>query len=184
MKDVLGWGCAVLLLAGCGGRPRTGPGAPRPARGAAPAATASPAEGGSLTAKDLGPDRRAKTVEWIKIGTPEGTPYLAGAVVLDRALRSDADDLYSVELRLRNMKPETVECEVRILFLLEDGHQVLGIRARVLDPESEEGWVPVALEPYGLATVSDAARVPGAAAFELRVRPPGGKSEGKPDAGK
>lgn len=121
---------------------------------------------------ELGTDRlrpAAKTLEWSNRSTADSAVYLGGEVVVDKIFREDAEDFFSVRVRLGNRSGQVVKFEYRILFTDRDGTRLLGI---------EDGYRPALLEPRGVRDVSDACRGRGATDFQLFVRAAGSKEEG------
>ena len=178
---------ASALLAGCGSGGTSRTKYDRDIRGRAQAVTIDTPSGGMpMSTHELGTDRtrgRAKTIEWAKISTTAGTRYLGGAVVVDRIIRSDAEDIYGVEVRLKNVNDRRISFQVRIYFIDEEGNYILGVKSRGFDTRVDEDWKTVAIEGLGLHSVTDSARMRGAVGFDLRIRASGTDGEGRPDAG-
>jgi hypothetical protein len=173
---------ALLLLAGCYGESVHPPDYPRDEPG--PEGTdvqADPALYDRIFTAELDTDRTrpiAKTIEWPGISTETGESYLEAALVVDRVLRDDSDNSYGVRVRLKNTTRQAVKAEALLRFFTRSGGQ---IAAYVGGIGAQERWTGVVVEPFGVVTVSDFARVIGAEGFRLYVRGPGGKGDGTPD---
>lgn len=130
---------------------------------------------------ELGTDRTrgiAKTIEWAGISTEVGTTYHDDALTVDHIFRDDADNQYGARVRLKNAGKNLIKAEYLIRFYNRQGGQILGyngVGGKV------ERWTGLIVEPFGVATAGDFARVSGAEGFRLFVRKAGSKDEGLPD---
>lgn len=134
-----------------------------------------------IPTSELGTERTrpiAKTIEWVAMGTEQGTTYIGGKVVVDRILRDDADNRYAVRVRLKNTGKEMLKLACLIRFYNRQGGQISGYVGSI---GAAERWQGLILEPYGVATLSDFARVTGADGFKLHVRAAGATGDGSPD---
>ncbi len=122
----------------------------------------------------------AKTIDWEKTGTEEGAAYAGGAVVVDRVVREDADDLFGVRVRLKNTTDKPLDLEYLVRFHTRSGGRVAGYHGGV---GVSEQWKAFTIEPYRTTVVDDFARVGGAEGFRLFVRAPA-KGDGAPDSKK
>lgn len=130
---------------------------------------------------ELGTDRTrgiAKTIEWLPISTEEGSTYGDDAIVVERILRDDAENNYSVRVRLKNTTKDVRKLQWLIRFYTRHGSQIAGYYGSI---GTTETWQGAVIEPYGYTTVSDFARVLGADGFRLLVKTAGSSPDGTPD---
>jgi hypothetical protein len=130
---------------------------------------------------ELGTDKIrgiAKTIEWLPISTEEGSTYGDDSVVVERILRDDAENNYSVRVRLKNTTKDVRKLQWLIRFYTRHGSQIAGYYGGV---GSTEKWQGAVIEPYGYTTVSDFARVMGADGFRLFIKTAGSTGDGTPD---
>jgi hypothetical protein len=130
---------------------------------------------------ELGTDQTrgiAKTLEWPGISTEEGATYHDDAVVVDRVLRDDSDNLYGVRVRLKNTTKNTVKIDWVLRFYTRDGGRIASWAGGV---GSQERWQGAVLEPFRHVTLHDFAKVSGAEGFRLYIRAGGSNAEGLPD---
>lgn len=118
------------------------------------------------------PKPPSKTVEWFNVSTLECTTYLNKTVEVDKILRKDANNLYGVEIRLKNLTSQDLHCEFKINFYSEKEEQLLS---------DKEGWTPFFLKPFGFEYIYDHSRLQGAVGFILFVRSYGTTSTGVQD---
>lgn len=134
----------------------------------------------SFHTSELGTERTrpvAKTIEWHKISTEVGTPYVAGKVSVDRIERLDSGDSYGSRVRLKNTTAEVLVLEYRFRFFTRRGGELVPFAGVSGD---EEHWTGFVLEPFGVETVGDFSRIIGADGFRIFVRPRGGEGDGAP----
>jgi len=130
---------------------------------------------------ELGTERTrgiAKTIEWQKSGTELGTTYCGGVAVVDKVLRDDAENFYSVRVRLENRRNEKHHLQWRIQFYNAKGEPLIGFNHNEVD---EPTWKAIVLDPLGFSTVTDSCRLKGAVGFRLFVRKAGSNDVGLPD---
>lgn len=173
---------STAFAAGCAGDSITPPDYPREEAG--PEGTEvsiDPALLDGVQTAELGTDRTrgiAKTIEWTGISTELGTSYAEDAVTVDQILRDDADNQYGVRVRLKNGTKTPVKLEYLVRFYTRRGGQVLGYNGV---GGATERWTGIVLDPFGVATANDFARIQGAEGFRLFLRKAGSKDEGLPD---
>lgn len=134
----------------------------------------------SFRTSELETDRTrpvAKTIEWPKISTKVGTPYVAGKVAVERIERLDSGNSYGTRVRLKNTTKEVLVLEYRFRFLNRRGGELVPYAGVSGD---EAHWTGFVLEPFGVETVGDFSRIIGADGFRLFVRPRGGDGDGAP----
>lgn len=117
----------------------------------------------------------AKTIDWLEISTREGARFLGDAVVVDKIFREDADGLYGVRVRVKNTTPQPLRVEYVIRFYSRQGVRLVSARGTV---GGKERWIPVTIEPLGMAILDDSALVTGAEGFRLHLRGPGSTEDG------
>lgn len=114
----------------------------------------------------------AKTIDWYPMSTKEGSNYVGGSVVIDKIFRQDAEDIFTVDVRLKNNQEQSVSGEYRIEFFDQKGTRLLGLK---------RDWEPFIVEPLGLKVVSNTSIVKGAVGFKVFIRAKGSTGEGEPE---
>ena len=179
--------CLLILLstafaAGCAGDSITPPDYPREEPGPEGTEVAiDPALLDRTETSELGTERTrgiAKTIEWTGISTEVGTSYAEDAITVDQILRDDADNQYGVRVRLKNGAKTPAKLDYLIRFYTRRGGQILSYNGV---GGATERWTGIVLDPFGVATATDFARIQGAEGFRLFVRKAGSKDEGLPD---
>lgn len=114
----------------------------------------------------------AKTVEWIDVGSKEGMTYLQGKIIVDRVIRDDAEDIFGVRVRIRNLTAEPIECETEIRFFDIRNNRRLGLH---------DGWKSIHVKPLDFFSIENTSKTTGAVGFRLFIRLPGSAEEGAAD---
>lgn len=114
----------------------------------------------------------AKTVDWLNVSTAAGTRYATGAIEVDKIFREDANNMYAVNIRLKNRTDETMNLEYRIVFHGLRGQPLVG---------RQKSWTPFMIQPYVFAEVGDRCEIQGAVGYHLRIRKVGSDDSGVDD---
>lgn len=164
----------LIVFASCAPAEPQPPGQPGPEHQAArPVIEIKRDESMQPSPWDFAPEPNvAKTIDWFPASTAEGAGYLGGAVVIDKIFRQDAEDIFTVDVRLKNTQDQPLSGEYRIEFFDKQGTRLLGLK---------RDWEPFVIEPLGLKVVSNTSIVKGAIGFKVFVRAKGGTGEGEPD---
>lgn len=116
--------------------------------------------------------RVAKTVEWLDVSPQEGVTYLDGTIIVDKIVRNDAEDIYGVKIRLKNLTKLECVVETKVDFFDIRGDRQMGML---------DDWRSSDLKPLDFATIENTCKVKGAVGFQLCVRKRGSDGDGVAD---
>jgi hypothetical protein len=127
---------------------------------------------------DMPTGQISKSIHYADFNTVKGTTYLNGAIIVDHILAHDGDDVFSVNVRIRNTTGEPIRGDYLIEFRTRNLETIAG---------HKRAWESFVLDEHGVAVLSNSALIRGAVGFKLfitnkaaEVKP----QQGQPDPAK
>jgi hypothetical protein len=120
----------------------------------------------------------SKSIHYADFNTVKGTTYMSGALIVDHVLAQDGEDVFSVNVRVRNTTDKLIRGDYLIEFRTRNLEQISG---------HKRAWEPFVVESHGLVVLSNSALIRGAVGFKLfitnkdaEVKPQQGQPDPRP----
>lgn len=174
MKHLLTLGILSLTLTACSadGEPQVDP-----ESGPAPIELRRDVDPGP-SPWDLPTGQISKSIHYADFNTVKGTTYLNGAIIVDHILAHDGDDVFSVNVRIRNTTSESIRGDYLIEFRTRNLELIAG---------HKRSWEPFVIDGHGVAVLSNSALIRGAVGFKLFITNKAAEikpQQGQPDPAK